>query len=97
MIAVREALLNALVHRDYSPFTESCPIRIEMYPDRLEITNKGGLYGAAPRSREELSAFTGRTQSYTMHYLVRPLVAAGKLAMTNPAMPKDPTQRFIRV
>ena len=50
-----------------------------------------------PRAREGLSAFTGRTQSYTMHYLVRPLVAAGKLAMTNPAMPKDPTQRFIRV
>ncbi len=185
MIAVREAILNALVHRDYSPFTESCPIRIEMYPDRLEIANKGGLYGAAPlsalghidigkrnpllidtlerisktenrnsgiatmreecsraglpppefsvvhgefkvvfrnrrpedevvfdrrrseetilafckspRSREELASFTGRTQSYTMSYLVRPLLESGKLAMTNPAAPKDPAQRFVFV
>ena len=185
MIAVREAILNALVHRDYSPFTESCPIRIEMYPDRLEIANKGGLYGAAPlsslgridigkrnpllidtlerigktenrnsgiatmreecsraglpppefsvvhgefkvvfrnrrpedevvfdrrkseetilafcktpRSREELAAFTGRTQSYTMSYLVRPLLESGKLAMSNPDAPKNPSQRYLRV
>lgn len=43
--AVREAILNALVHRDYSIHTENIPIRIEMYRDRMEITNSGGLYG----------------------------------------------------
>lgn len=43
--AVREAILNALVHRDYSIHTENTPIRIEMYRDRMEITNSGGLYG----------------------------------------------------
>ena len=43
--AVREAILNALVHRDYSSYTENIPVRIEMYRDRLEITNSGGLYG----------------------------------------------------
>lgn len=43
--AVREAILNALVHRDYSVHTENLPIRIEMYRDRMEITNSGGLYG----------------------------------------------------
>lgn len=43
--AVREAILNALVHRDYSRQTENVPIRIEMYRDRMEITNSGGLYG----------------------------------------------------
>lgn len=43
--AVREIILNALIHRDYSVHTENDPIRIEMYPDRLEITNPGGLYG----------------------------------------------------
>ena len=45
IIAVREAVLNALVHRDYSVHTENVPIRIEMYRDRMEITNSGGLYG----------------------------------------------------
>ena len=43
--AVREAILNALVHRDYSMFTENTPINIEMYRDRMEIISKGGLYG----------------------------------------------------
>ena len=43
--AVREAILNALVHRDYSIHTENVPIRIEMYRDRMEIMNSGGLYG----------------------------------------------------
>lgn len=43
--AVREAILNALVHRDYSIHTENVPIRIEMYRNRMEITNSGGLYG----------------------------------------------------
>lgn len=43
--AVREAILNALVHRDYSRHTENVPIRIEMYRDRMEIINSGGLYG----------------------------------------------------
>lgn len=43
--AVREAILNALVHRDYSIHTENVPIRVEMYRDRMEIINSGGLYG----------------------------------------------------
>lgn len=46
LTAVREAILNALVHRDYSPYTEGIPVRIEMYTDRLEITSAGGIYGA---------------------------------------------------
>lgn len=45
IIAIREALLNALVHRDYSVHTEGMPIQIIMYPSRLEIVNPGGLYG----------------------------------------------------
>lgn len=43
--AVREAILNALVHRDYSIHTENIPVRIEMYRDRMEIKSPGGLYG----------------------------------------------------
>ena len=43
--ALREAILNALVHRDYSVHTEGMPIQITMYEDRIEIKNPGGLYG----------------------------------------------------
>ncbi|SDB28873.1 ATP-dependent DNA helicase RecG [Pseudobutyrivibrio sp. YE44] len=45
IIAIREAILNALVHRDYSIHTEGKPIQLVMYEDRLEISNPGGLYG----------------------------------------------------
>lgn len=45
VIAVRELIINALVHRDYSIHTDSAPITIRMYSDRLEIENPGGLYG----------------------------------------------------
>lgn len=43
--AVREVVLNALVHRDYSIHTEGMPIQVELYSDRLEVSNPGGLYG----------------------------------------------------
>lgn len=43
--SVREAILNALVHRDYSIHTEGMPIQLKIFADRLEITNPGGLYG----------------------------------------------------
>lgn len=45
MIAVREIVLNALIHRDYSIHTDHSPIRIVLYKDRMEVENPGGLYG----------------------------------------------------
>ena len=45
MTAVREVLLNALVHRDYSIHTEGMPIQLIMYSNRMEVINPGGLYG----------------------------------------------------
>ena len=44
-VAIREAIINALVHRDYSIHTEGMPIQIIMYEDRMEIRNPGGIYG----------------------------------------------------
>ena len=43
--AIREAVINALVHRDYSIHTEGMPIQLIMFQDRLEIRNPGGIYG----------------------------------------------------
>ena len=43
--AVREIIINAVVHRDYSMNTENSPVRIMLFSDRLEVENPGGLYG----------------------------------------------------
>ena len=40
-LAIREALLNAFIHRDYSSFSSS--IAINIYPDKLQITSYGSL------------------------------------------------------
>lgn len=43
--ALREAILNALIHRDYSLYTEGTPVQIDFFTDRLEIHSPGSLYG----------------------------------------------------
>lgn len=43
--ALREAIANALIHRDYSFQKESVYIAVYMYNDRIEITSPGALYG----------------------------------------------------
>ena len=44
--AVREVVINALMHRDYHASARGQPVQMSLYPDRLEITSPGGLYGA---------------------------------------------------
>lgn len=59
LTAVREIILNALVHRDYSVHTEGMPIQLIMYDDKMVIKNPGGLYGRLTLDR------LGKTQPDT--------------------------------
>lgn len=63
--AIREAILNAVSHRDYR---SGSSVFIRQYPDRIEITNPGGpppginleniLWEQAPRNRRLAEAFS---------------------------------------
>ncbi len=43
-VAVRELLMNAVMHRDYA---STAPLRVTWLSDRVEIQSPGGLYGEA--------------------------------------------------
>jgi ATP-dependent DNA helicase RecG len=52
--ALSEAVVNALAHRDLSPQSRGTAVQIQLFADRLVITNPGGLYG--PVSIDTLGA-----------------------------------------
>lgn len=55
-IAIREAVVNALVHRDYSNLGRD--IKIGIYDDRLEIVSPGGL----PNGLTNEDIFSGKSE-----------------------------------
>lgn len=42
---LREVVANAVMHRDYHPMARGAQVRVELYPDRLEVKSPGGLHG----------------------------------------------------
>ena len=58
--AIREAVINALAHRDYSRYALGSHIQIRMFSDRLEIDNQGGLFGHLSEDSIGIEAPTAR-------------------------------------
>jgi len=65
--AVRELLMNAVLHRDYQ---STSPIRFYQFSDRIEIQNPGGLYGeASPENFPNVNAYRNPIIAEAMHTL----------------------------
>jgi len=56
LVIVREAVINAIVHRDYS--MQSVSVRIFMFDDRVEIYTPGGLPGPVTIENMEFTQYS---------------------------------------
>lgn len=66
---LREAMANALTHRDYSSFVRGEQVRVELYPDRVEIQNAGGIWGG--RTERELLDGVSRSRNAMLALLLQ--------------------------
>lgn len=57
-VAIREAVVKAIAHRDYSHFVRGSYIQIRLFADRLEIQSPGGLYGSVTEENLETDQST---------------------------------------
>ena len=65
--AVRELLMNAVLHRDYQ---STAPTRLYQFSDRIEIQNPGGLYGeASPENFPKVNTYRNPIIAEAMHTL----------------------------
>lgn len=72
--AIREALVNALGHRDLSDWSHGTSVQVQMFPDRLAITNPGGLYGPVTVDRLGVEGISSRRNQTLMMLLEDTLV-----------------------
>ena len=63
--------------------------------DRRDIYMAVVQYCSTPRSRAEITSFTGKSRYYTMSAIVQPLIDQGRLQMTMPDKPKSPKQQYV--
>jgi len=80
---LREALVNALAHRDYSPLARGTPVQVRIFPDRLEVENPGGLFGPVTVDRLGQPGLLATRNSNLMRLLEDLPVEDGRVACEN--------------
>lgn len=67
--ALREAVTNALGHRDYSTMAAGAQVQVELYLDRLVVRNPGGLFGAVTPDDLGQEGVSSSRNGYLMNLL----------------------------
>ena len=83
-IFLREAVINALGHRDYSPLARGTAVQIKIFPNRIDIASPGGLFGPVTVERLGESGLQATRNSYLMKLLEdSPVPQEGKVLCEN--------------
>lgn len=77
---LREAIANAVLHREYSPMFVGQPVVVDVFADRVEITNPGGLWGGA--TTENLGDGISRCRNQVLLPLMQHVAPQGKEGFT---------------
>lgn len=66
---IREAVANALVHREYHGTFRGEPVSVDIYPDRVTVTSPGGLWGG--KTIETIDDGQSKCRNQTLMQLVQ--------------------------
>ncbi|WP_366180241.1 ATP-binding protein [Actinomyces timonensis] len=70
---VRETIANAAMHRDYSTYVRGQQVAVDVYPDRVEVSNPGGFYGDRTKDNVAEGYSTSRNPSLVKLLQVVPM------------------------
>lgn len=74
---LREAIANAVMHREYAPAFLGQPVSVDVYADRVEVTNPGGLWGG--KTLDNLGDGATRCRNPWLVRLMRLMPVAGEV------------------
>lgn len=77
---LREAIANAAVHREYHELFQGQPITVDVYPNRVTVTNPGGLWGG--KTLDNLDDGNSRCRNQTLMQLLQNVPAAESVGVT---------------
>lgn len=79
-IVLREAIANAVLHREYSPMFVGRPVVIDVYADRVEIVSPGGLWGGM--TIDNLDAGISNSRNQMLMPLMQHVAPEGRAEFT---------------
>lgn len=70
---LREAITNAVMHRDYSAYARGQQVAVDIHPDRVEVKSPGGFWGDRTKENVAEGYSTSRNESLVQLLRVVPM------------------------